>query len=167
MNKEDYFIEIIDFDDGFVKILYNSEEIQLKFAYQRGDMYFRSSINGVQNFAIRLFKIPSGYIMQCAGLVAEVSVHKQSEYELLKYMPERKDNNRPQFLLSPITGKITKLKIQENDVVEPGQHLLSIEAMKMDNAIIAENNAKIVKIYCQIGDNVQSGEKLVEFEYEN
>ena len=167
IDNEDYFVEIIDFDDNFLKILYNSEEIQLKFVYQRGDMYFRSSINGVQNFAIRLFKIPSGYIMQCAGLVAEVSVHKQSEYELLKYMPERKDSNKPQFLLSPITGKITKLKIQENDVVEPGQHLLSIEAMKMDNAIIAENNAKIVKIYCQIGDNVQSGEKLVEFEYEN
>ena len=166
IDDEDYLIDIIDFDVGFLKILYNSEEIQLKFAYHRGDMYFRSAINGVQNFAIRLFETNSGHIMQCAGLIADVSVHKQSVHELLKYMPKEQLQNKPKFLLSPITGKITKMKVNENDDVELGQHLLSIEAMKMDNTIIADNSAKIVKIFHTIGDNIQSGEKLIEFKYE-
>ena len=166
IDEENYFIDIIDLDNGFLKLLYNNEEIQLKFAYQRGDMYFRSSINGTQNFSIRLTKTTSGHIMQCAGLTANVRVYKQSTYELLKYMPKKQDNNKPQFLISPITGKITKLKISEGDEVNIGTHILSIEAMKMDNTILSEVKAKVIKIFHQVGDNVQSNEKLLEFEYE-
>jgi len=167
INEENYLIDVINMDENFLKILYNNEEIQLKFSYQKGDMYFRSSINGIQNFSIRLKKITNGHIMQCAGLTAKVKVYQQSTYEVMKYMPKRQDENKPQFLLSPMTGKITKIKINENDEVSIGQHLLSIEAMKMDNVILAENNAEIVKIFHTIGDNIRSGEKLIEFKYKN
>lgn len=165
INNDAYLIDIIEMDDGFLKISYNNEEIQLKFSYQRGNMYFRSSINGIQNFSIRLSEIPNGYIMQCAGTTANIKVYNQSEYELLKYMPEKPCNNKPKFLLSPMTGKITKIKVEENNIVNIGQHLLSIEAMKMDNTILSENKTKIVKIFHNIGDNIKSGEKLIEFDY--
>ena len=165
LDEDSYFIDIIDLDEGFLKLLYNNEEIQVKFAYQRGDMYFRSAINGTQNFSIRLLKTVNGYIMQCAGLTVNVQVYKQSTYELLKYLPKKQTNNKPRFLLSPITGKITKLKIAENDNIEIGAHLLSIEAMKMDNTILSEVKAKVVKIFHQVGENIQSGDKILEFEY--
>ncbi len=165
INSESYLIDIIELENNFLKIMYNNEEIQLKFSYQRGDMYFRSSINGIQNFSIKLCKIPNGHIMQCAGLNAIVKVYTQYMYKLLKYIPEKTTENKPKFLLSPITGKITKIKIQENDEVNIGQHLISIEAMKMDNTIFSDCKANIVKIFHQIGDNVKSGEKLIEFSY--
>lgn len=167
INDEDYFIDIIELENGFLKIMYNGKEIQLKFSYQRGDMYFRSSINGIQNFSIKLYKIPNGHVMQCAGLSATVKVYTQYMHKLLKYMPEISNNNKPKFLISPITGKITKIKINEDENVSIGQHLLSIEAMKMDNSILAECDANVVKIFHKVGDNVKSGEKLIEFKYDD
>ena len=33
INNDAYLIDIIEMDDGFLKISYNNEEIQLKFSY--------------------------------------------------------------------------------------------------------------------------------------
>ena len=166
LNNNSYFIDLISFEDNYLEILYNNESIKLKFDYKAGDNCFRSSINGQNPFVIRLQKEGIGYFMTCSGISVKTNVYTQGVYEMIKYMPAKVDNLKPQFLLSPITGKITKLKVVEGDECQIGQHLLSIEAMKMDNNILAESKGRIVKIFHKIGDNVISGEKLVEFSYE-
>ena len=165
IDKESFLITIDSFDDEFIEIEYNGEKMSAKFQYVRGEVAIRGVINGNIDFVVRLKRDGVGHIMQCAGLTARVCAYKPEHFDLLKYLPEKQDNNKPQFLVSTITGKITKLKVEEGQEVEQGQHLLSIEAMKMDNTILADNKAKIVKVFHQVGDNVKSGEKLVEFAY--
>ena len=165
VDDEAFFVSVIQSDSNFLEIEYNGEDISIKFNYQRGNAYFRSAINGVGNFSIRLKRDGIGYIMQGSGLVAKVCVYSQETYELSKYMPPKLSESQPQFLLSPITGKITKLKVAVGDKVLAGQHLLSIEAMKIDNTILAECDATIANITCKVSDNVQTDEKLIEFAY--
>lgn len=63
---------------------------------------------------------------------------------------------------APMPGKILKLLVQLDDEVEENQPLLILEAMKMENQIVANKAGKIIKIHTSEGQNVDSGALLLE-----
>jgi pyruvate carboxylase len=46
--------------------------------------------------------------------------------------------------------------------VEPGQVVVSLEAMKMENAVRAERQARVARVLVAEGDRVDPGQTLVE-----
>jgi biotin carboxyl carrier protein len=69
---------------------------------------------------------------------------------------------RPLKLTMP--GKVVAVKIKEGDVVEEGTGLLVVEAMKMENLLLAPARAKIAKLHVALGDRLESGSTLITFE---
>lgn len=69
---------------------------------------------------------------------------------------------RPLKLTMP--GKVLSIKVKEGDEVEAGQGLLVVEAMKMENLLLAAAKAKVAKIHVQAGDRLESGATLITFE---
>ncbi len=65
---------------------------------------------------------------------------------------------------SPMPGKILNVKVVEGEVVGDGQTLVLLEAMKMENALTAEGNARVATIHVADGDLVELGQVLVELE---
>ncbi len=65
---------------------------------------------------------------------------------------------------SPMPGKILAVKVVEGEVVEDGQTLVLLEAMKMENTLVAEGNARVATIHVAGGDLVELGEVLVALE---
>lgn len=68
-------------------------------------------------------------------------------------------------LRSPMPGKILEVRVAEGIVVEAGQVLVLLEAMKMENSLTAEGLARIKKIHVAAGDLVDLGQLLVELEF--
>ena len=99
--------------------------------------------------------------MECSGLTAQVKALTAEQMELYSYMPERKCDCDDGIIRAPITGKITKMKVKPGDKVKAGQHLFSIEAMKMENVVMAEKDFTIKELLHQVGDLVNVGEKVV------
>ncbi len=66
-------------------------------------------------------------------------------------------------LRSPMTGTVIKLHASEGDTVNEGDLLMVIEAMKMENQIIAPTAGTINKLHIKQGDSVQTGKVMVEF----
>ncbi|MFA6128178.1 MAG: biotin carboxylase N-terminal domain-containing protein [Bacteroidales bacterium] len=64
-------------------------------------------------------------------------------------------------LFSPMPGKVTKVHVKAGDRVKRGTVLLVVEAMKMENNILAENDAIIEHIVVNEGDMVDSDTQLV------
>ena len=62
---------------------------------------------------------------------------------------------------SPMPGKILDIKVKEGDPVKVGQVLLILEAMKMENEIMADRNGTVDKILTSIGTAVNSGDALI------
>jgi pyruvate carboxylase subunit B len=62
-------------------------------------------------------------------------------------------------------GKILDVRITEGDMVEAGQALILLEAMKMENALMAEGAGRVKKIHVTVGDLVDLGQVLVELEF--
>ena len=63
---------------------------------------------------------------------------------------ERPD--RSNMLLCPMPGSLVKLLVQPGDVVEPGQTLCIVEAMKMENALAAEKRCRVDEVLAAEGD---------------
>jgi biotin carboxyl carrier protein len=62
---------------------------------------------------------------------------------------------------SPMPGTILDIKVQEGDSVKSGQVLLILEAMKMENEIMAARDGKVLAIQVSKGASVNAGEALI------
>ena len=67
-------------------------------------------------------------------------------------------------IAAPIPGRIFKINAEEGSEVKKGEILLVIEAMKMENNIVANKNAKINKILVSLDEMVDAGTPLIEIE---
>ena len=61
---------------------------------------------------------------------------------------------------APVPGKILAVKAKEGDSVKAGDVLLVLEAMKMENDIVAPQDGVVASINVKVGDSVESGAKL-------
>jgi biotin carboxyl carrier protein len=60
-------------------------------------------------------------------------------------------------------GKVLSIKVKEGQVVESGSGLVIVEAMKMENLLLAPGKARIEKIHVKEGDRLESGALLITF----
>jgi biotin carboxyl carrier protein len=65
---------------------------------------------------------------------------------------------------SPMNGRVLKVLVAEGDAVKAGTPLAVVEAMKMENEILAARDGTVARIYVTPGATVESGAKLVEIE---
>jgi biotin carboxyl carrier protein len=63
---------------------------------------------------------------------------------------------------APLPGNIVKVVATVGQAVKPGDTLIIMEAMKMENNIVAESEGSVSRILVQVGQTVQSGDALVE-----
>lgn len=65
---------------------------------------------------------------------------------------------------APMPGKVLQVLVKEGDVVEEGQPLVVLEAMKMENVIKAAANGTVSVVQAAEGQAVEKGALLVGFE---
>jgi biotin carboxyl carrier protein len=70
----------------------------------------------------------------------------------------------PSRLEAPIPGKVVKVHVTVGDEVEPGQPLVVLEAMKMENELTADQAGKVTEVHVDPGATVDTGAVLVELE---
>ena len=68
----------------------------------------------------------------------------------------------PHQLTAPMPGLVVKVEVAAGDRVEPGQGLIIVEAMKMENELLAESAGRVEKVLVEAGQTVEKGDLLVE-----
>lgn len=61
---------------------------------------------------------------------------------------------------APMPGKIVAVKANPGDKVSRGQVILVLEAMKMENDIVAPQDGTVASINVAVGSSVESGETI-------
>ena len=67
-------------------------------------------------------------------------------------------------LNAPMPGNILDIKVKAGDSVTKGQVLLILEAMKMENEIMAPRDAVVAGVHVNKGDSVDSGKLLISLQ---
>ena len=62
---------------------------------------------------------------------------------------------------SPLPGSVIKVLVSEGQVVKKGDTLLTLESMKMENAIMAEQDGTVKQIAVSAGQNVMQDDLLI------
>ena len=65
---------------------------------------------------------------------------------------------------SAIPGKVVSILVSEGDDVAPGDVLVVLEAMKMQNEIKAAVGGVVKKVSCEAGERVEANVPLLEIE---
>jgi len=66
-----------------------------------------------------------------------------------------------QTIKSPLPGIIISIDVKEGQAVKRGQKVAVIEAMKMENDILAESDGTVTAIHARKGDSVLEGADIV------
>jgi biotin carboxyl carrier protein len=67
-------------------------------------------------------------------------------------------------LVAPMPGMVVRVEVAAGDEVEPGQGLVIVEAMKMENELKAGFAARVTAVHAHAGSPVDKDQVLVEFE---
>jgi 3-methylcrotonyl-CoA carboxylase alpha subunit len=65
-------------------------------------------------------------------------------------------------ITAPMPGKVLKVLVRDGDLVEAGQPLVVIEAMKMETTLAAESAALVKHVRVEEGQTVDHGAVLIE-----
>ena len=74
------------------------------------------------------------------------------------------DDKGPRKLIAPMPGKVVRVLAEEGAEVEPGQGVLVVEAMKMQNEIKSPKKGVVRKIAVHTGGTVNAGDVLAVVE---
>jgi pyruvate carboxylase subunit B len=69
----------------------------------------------------------------------------------------------PEPLRAPMPGLVTKVLVKAGDSVRPGDSLVVMEAMKMENELRARAAAPVRAVHATVGSAVEKGSVLIEF----
>jgi biotin carboxyl carrier protein len=69
---------------------------------------------------------------------------------------------RGESIRAPIAGKVVKVLVAPGDQVAPGAAIVVLEAMKMENELVAERGGTVTSIHRVAGQAVDTGDLLVE-----
>jgi len=70
----------------------------------------------------------------------------------------------PERIISVMPGKVVRVLVSEGDTVEAGHGVVVVEAMKMENEIVAPRAGRVTSLAVAPGQTVESGAELLVIE---
>lgn len=119
---------------------------------------FVSALDGHRSLDVALEKTGDGYGVMFDGARYEVDLKEAASGALLG---PKAAATGPFKLTAPMPGKIVKVLTSVGAVVEAGQGLIVMEAMKMENELKATRGGTVQEIKVQEGQAVETGALLV------
>ncbi len=92
--------------------------------------------------------------------VAEAKKEEVKE-EVKAEVPKSAVQGEGQPVNSPLPGSVVEVKVKVGDSVKAGDTLLIIEAMKMENEILAPSDGTVTSILCERSQFVNNGDVLL------
>jgi propionyl-CoA carboxylase alpha chain len=153
----------VDPADGGYDVVYMGESYQVRSDWQFGQPLFKGTLNGT-DICIQVERRDMIYRLFHWGSQADVMVLSPRIADLQALMPVKAPPDLSKYLLSPMPGLLTKVTVQVGQEVKAGEELAVIEAMKMENVLRAEQDAKVAKITAAPGDSLAVDQAIIEFE---
>ncbi|MGD0642805.1 MAG: acetyl/propionyl/methylcrotonyl-CoA carboxylase subunit alpha [Roseiarcus sp.] len=113
--------------------------------------------------AVQVRAILNGFALAHRGVAVAARVYTRREAALAALMIERKDADQSRALLCPMPGLVKSITVREGQEVKAGEALCMVEAMKMENVLLAERDATVKKILAKEGDSLAVDAVIMEF----
>ena len=144
-------ISLLDAGDAGISMKINDSEVTLaargveglnKFIYQGQEVSVQMMIDGHH------------VTMTKGAQRLNLAIYPSRVAPYLAYMPIKDDSAGADEVLAPMPGLLTQLMVKVGDSVQKGQNVAVIEAMKMENLLVAEASGTVKEIKADVGQNL-------------
>ena len=143
VNGNEFQWDNVKISDGYFHILYQNKS-------------YRAEVVSIDKAAKR-------FIIKINGKSYAVDLKEKFDLLLEKMGMNNVAAGKLNHIKAPMPGLIIELKVKVGDVVKPGDQLLILEAMKMENILKSQGEGTVKNVKVKKGDTVEKGQVLVEF----
>ena len=151
----------IEMIDGEMHV--DGASFELSMEYDPGDRIIEAEVDG-DELAVKITKTRNGFNLSTRGAKHVARVLPGHIAHLAAHMIEKIPPDLSKFLICPMPGLLTTLHVSEGDVVEAGQPLAVVEAMKMENILRAEKTGTVKLVNAKAGDSLAVDAVILEME---
>ncbi|MGE0316003.1 MAG: acetyl-CoA carboxylase biotin carboxylase subunit [Lautropia sp.] len=115
-------------------------------------------------FAAQIERVGLDYQITHQGATRRIRMLSPRGAELNRLMPFKPPPDLSGFLISPMPGLLVGLFAEPGEKVSAGQKLAVIEAMKMENTLVAPRDGVVAEVAAKVGDSLAVDQVIVRFE---
>jgi propionyl-CoA carboxylase alpha chain len=119
---------------------------------------------GDRPFAAQIERLTLPYQVVHRGSQVTVRVLSPRAAELNALMPFKAPPDLSRFLLSPMPGLLVEVAVAPGQAVRAGEKLAVIEAMKMENILLAAHDCVVAQVKAGKGESLAVDQVIMEFE---
>ncbi len=115
-------------------------------------------------FSAQVERLMLAYRVTHHGAQVEVRVLSPRAAELNALMPFKAPPDLSKFLISPMPGLLVDVAVKPGQAVRAGEKLAVIEAMKMENILVASQDCVVASVTAAKGESLSVDQVIMEFE---
>ena len=116
-----------------------------------------------QPFSAQIERVGLDLRITYNGMQIEARVLSPRAAELQALMPIKAAPDLSRFLLSPMPGLLVDVAVKAGQAIRAGEKLAVIEAMKMENILVAQQDGVVTKVTAEKGDSLSVDQVIMEF----
>ena len=116
-----------------------------------------------QPFSAQIERVGLDLRITYNGMQIEARVLSPRAAELQALMPIKAAPDLSRFLLSPMPGLLVDVAVKAGQAIRAGEKLAVIEAMKMENILVAQQDGVVAKVTAEKGDSLSVDQVILEF----
>jgi propionyl-CoA carboxylase alpha chain len=148
--------------EGATRVEIAGRPYALKASWHFGGIRARGTCNG-KPFTAQLERHGLWIRVDHNGLRIDVQLTTARAAELLAKMPFKAPPDLSKFLLSPMPGLLVQVAVQPGQVVQAGERLAVIEAMKMENTLTAAQDGTVKEVLAAKGESLAVDQPILSF----
>ncbi len=127
------------------------------------DIAVRGDFDG-EAFCAQIERVGLNYRIAHNGARIEARVLSPRAAELSALMPVKAAADMSKFLLSPMPGLLADVVVQAGQAVRAGEKLAVIEAMKMENILLAAQDGVVAEVSARRGESLAVDQVIMRFQ---
>jgi propionyl-CoA carboxylase alpha chain len=118
---------------------------------------------GAEEYAIQIARLQGCYRLSQGGMQVIATVRRPAAARLASLMPKKAAPDTSRLLFCPMPGLVVSVNVTVGQEVKTGEPLAVVEAMKMENVLVAERDGTIAKVNAKKGDSLALDDVILEF----
>lgn len=124
---------------------------------------FMTLREGENEFVIQVVRQAGSYVLSQGGMEVTATVRTPRAAELARFMSKKAKADTSKLLLCPMPGLVVAVRVEAGQDVKTGEPLAVVEAMKMENVLLAERDGTIGQVKVKTGDSLALNDVILEF----
>ncbi len=141
----------------------DGECVDVNHSWSPGERLFNFASEPDSPQCVQLERLGIGYQVEFFGVRRLFRVLSPMAARYNQFMLEKKSLDASGLLKSPMPGRLQELRVAEGQAVKAGEIVAVVEAMKMENALRAEQDGVIAEILASVGDSLAADQPILEF----